>query len=83
MFDLCFYDANECSLQIGKMTMSSELRKHFGQLEGAPRSKVIHNAAPNVTCDTTQAILRTQQKHKKYSALFCSRRNLKPDTQVT
>jgi hypothetical protein len=36
------------------MTMSSELRKHFGQLEGAPRSKIIHNTAPIVTCDPTQ-----------------------------
>jgi hypothetical protein len=63
------------------MTLSSKLRKHFGELEGASRSKVIHNAAPIVNCDTTQAIFRTKQKTKTTeSALFCSGWNLKPDT---
>ena len=60
--------------------MCSQLGEHFGQLERAPRSKVIHDAGQ---CYQTKEYFTQQKTHKDSQTggvLFCSRWNLKPVT---
>lgn len=61
----------------------SQLGKHFSQLESAPRSKVVHDAAPLINQSNISHKQKTNSDRQTGGALFCSRWNLKPDTQVT